>query len=133
MVQAPGSRDAMAGKKATRQWTKIDPGQILDIQSYEDVREGSDVEGRGRGEKERASAVSVSLTVYTGDAFALSFLPQPRPSTSLGEDDEGKGKGKDAKSHNRSFEDSPSSLPFTSLPLQVGSVFWRAPCALVSM
>eukprot|EP00435_Cladocopium_sp_Y103_P036424 s886_g9.t1 len=41
--------EGAAGKsKAKRQWKKINPGEILDIQSYEDQRKGSEVKGKGK-------------------------------------------------------------------------------------
>jgi len=91
--------EASAGKKKEkRQWKKIDPGQILDIQSYEDVRKG---DGKGKGKNEKGKG------------------------RGKGEDGEGKGKGKGGgKNYNRpetSGDASPSaeaSPPVEATPAQ---------------
>ncbi|CAK9072600.1 unnamed protein product [Durusdinium trenchii] len=73
--------DGAAGKaKAKRQWKKIDPGQILDIQSYEEQRKGSEVKGKGKGNEKGKGR---------GNGKGMS------------ENGEGKGKGKGGKHASR--------------------------------
>eukprot|EP00434_Breviolum_minutum_P005831 symbB.v1.2.005142.t1/scaffold226.1/size261315/21 len=92
--------EGAAGKpKAKRQWKKIDAGQILDIQSYEDQRKGSEVKGKGK-QNEKGKG--------RGNGKGMS------------ENGEGKGKGKGGKNASNREEDpvetSPQSEQRTSYP-----------------
>lgn len=81
--------EGAAGKsKAKRQWKKINPGEILDIQSYEDQRKGSEVKGKGK-QNEKGKG---------------------RGNGKGSENGEGKGKGKGGKNANRE-EDPTAETP----------------------
>jgi len=80
--------EGAAGKsKAKRQWKKINPGEILDIQSYEDQRKGSEVKGKGKQMKRAKAAVTerarrmvrAKVKAKEGRTQTGKKIPQPRP------------------------------------------------------